>query len=217
MPFVSKSTVGVPRVSIRTIKSSTLLVLFNNESKTNPLTMVRPRWIVWYVFTGRKDPNAIQVIGCRAITPGGLAGMAIDTLRASRSDFRHIFLLLADKANYPVHVYCQQGKDRTGLTVILLHLLLEVPLEAIQEDYLHSEKELEDIQAETESDFNSKGMPKSFAGCDPAVVPGVIDWLKLHYGGIGGFLKSIGVDQDSQDRIRSIMLASGTINDDRCD
>ncbi|KAL9060343.1 MAG: hypothetical protein Q9162_000747 [Coniocarpon cinnabarinum] len=159
---------------------------------------------MWFAITGQK-PKAIPIVGEHAIRPGGLMGLAIDTLQSSRPDFRRLFHLLADESKYPIHLYCQQGKDRTGLAVILLLLLLEVPVEVIKDDYMRSQEMLEVIEVETEEEFRRKGLPREFALCDPNLVQWVVDWLWFNYKGVGGYLTSIGVHEKEQARIRQIL------------
>jgi protein-tyrosine phosphatase len=47
-----------------------------------------------------------------------------------------VLALVSEKRNVPVLVHCRGGKDRTGLVVALVHLLLDVSQEQAVEDYL---------------------------------------------------------------------------------
>ena len=140
------------------------------------------------------------------MTPRGLTGLAIDTLNASKKEFREIFELLAQPSAYPFHLYCQQGKDRTGLTAILLLLLLRTPQSAINEDYLLSATELEPEKTERLQELRDMGLPDSYAGCDPGLVDAVVEWLSTEYGDVVGYLSSIGVAKSAQDSIRHNLL-----------
>lgn len=47
-----------------------------------------------------------------------------------------VLLLLAEHRNLPVLVHCQGGRDRTGLVIAIVHLLLGVTLEDVFDDFL---------------------------------------------------------------------------------
>ncbi|GLA42665.1 hypothetical protein AnigIFM63309_011210 [Aspergillus niger] len=105
--------------------------------------------------------TAVQIVGQQVMSPRGLVGLGIDTLDSSYGEMKTLFDLFSsittsptdgnDKESdesedsaYPVLIHCTQGKDRTGLIVLLLLLLVAdvVPEEAMREDYLRSEGEL---------------------------------------------------------------------------
>ncbi len=60
----------------------------------------------------------------------------------SKPYIRHAFTILADEGNLPAVVHCTHGKDRTGLLVALLLLMLGVDEAAVVQDYVLSEEEL---------------------------------------------------------------------------
>ena len=86
--------------------------------------------------------EAVSILGSEVMQPRGLTGLAFDTLANSTVELQSVFYLLANGGLYPVVVHCTQGKDRTGLVIILLLLLLKVPVAAIDADYRASEREL---------------------------------------------------------------------------
>ena len=92
--------------------------------------------------------EAIGILGREVMAPRGLIGLGKDSLDYSKGEIRQCFEILADSENYPVLVHCTQGKDRTGLVVLLTLLLCWVPLEAVVRDYRASEEQL---QVERES------------------------------------------------------------------
>ena len=63
-----------------------------------------------------------------------------------------------------------RGKDRTGLVVLLLLLLLKVPKAAIIADYRASERELKAEMEERISDLRKAGLEKDFARCPEGFV-----------------------------------------------
>ncbi|QSS62267.1 tyrosine/serine protein phosphatase [Histoplasma capsulatum] len=70
---------------------------------------------------------ATKLVVEQAMVPRGLKGLAHDTLTASQAEIKELFEHLGNPAVYPTLVHCTQGKDRTGLVVILLLLLAGSP------------------------------------------------------------------------------------------
>lgn len=161
-------------------------------------------------------PAAIRIIGEHVMTPLGLQGLAIDTLTHSTSEFCQIFTHLADSAAYPIHFFCQQGKDRTGLTAMLLQMLLfkkagidkTSTLEAADKDYMLSASEL-NVEPERTARYKEladMALPEEYAGCDSGLVKTVDAWLEEEHGGVEKYLENAGVDTAIQDRIQKILL-----------
>ena len=109
--------------------------------------------------------QAISVLGTNVMAKRGLTGLAEDSLEHCTAEVRACFDVLADKSSYPVLVHCTQGKDRTGLIVLLVLLLLNAPNEAIEKDYRLSESELQPEREERLKEITSIGLPESFADC----------------------------------------------------
>jgi len=111
---------------------------------------------------------------------------------------------------YPVIAHCTQGKDRTGLIILLILLCLHTPspnpakpsseqitLEAMSHDYTLTQAGLQRIREEMMVEIvNDTGLPPSFINVDPNFVSAVVDFLGLKYGGINGYLASLGLDGD---------------------
>ncbi|OJD24799.1 hypothetical protein ACJ73_03834 [Blastomyces percursus] len=70
---------------------------------------------------------ATKVVVEQAMVPRGLNGLAHDTLTASQEEIKELFRRLGDHDVYPTLIHCTQGKDRTGLVIILLLLLAGSP------------------------------------------------------------------------------------------
>lgn len=140
--------------------------------------------------------------------PRGLSGLALDTLTASTTELRSIFSLLAARESYPVLVHCTQGKDRTGLVILLLLLLTgeKVPLAAVKEDYMRSEGELESEIEERMKEIRALGLGEEFGRCDGGFVEVTCGFLGERFGGVEGYLGSIGVGGDLVENIRQSLL-----------
>jgi protein tyrosine/serine phosphatase len=153
--------------------------------------------------------QGISVLGKELMLPRGLIGLGTDTLDCSGPEIKEVFDVLADSTAWPVMVNCTQGKDRTGITTLLLLLLCGVDLNAITQDYVKSEEELEPEKAERMREIESIGLDESFATCPPDFCEKVVQHLESKYGGIGTYLSKIGVDANQAERVRHILKANG--------
>lgn len=139
--------------------------------------------------------------------PRGLIGLAEDTLEHSPDEIRLVFDVLADDASYPVLVHCTQGKDRTGLVVLLLLLLMgSVPSGAISGDYAKSEGELAVEYEERIEEIRQVGLDEEFARCPDGFTEAVTEYLEKSYGGVRGYLESLGIDDEKLELIRKRLL-----------
>ena len=150
--------------------------------------------------------EAISILGHEVMAPRGLIGLGKDSLDHSTSEIREIFAVLADSSNYPILIHCTQGKDRTGLAVILLLLLLDVPLGAISADYMASENELESEKESRMQEIRQVGLSEEFVACPAGFVEDIAGHLEDVYGGINEYLKRIGVDDRTQHIVKENML-----------
>ena len=152
--------------------------------------------------------EAIAILGREVMAPRGLIGLGKDSLDHGTSELREIFTVLADSNKYPILIHCTQGKDRTGLVIILLLLLLNVPLGAISADYTVSENELESERESRLEEIRRVGLGEEFAACQSNFVQEMAGHLQDVYGGVQGYLRRIGVDDRTQDRVKENVLHS---------
>ncbi|KIW50925.1 hypothetical protein PV05_09702 [Exophiala xenobiotica] len=149
--------------------------------------------------------EGISVLGRELMQPRGLTGLGIDTLDHSGPEVKQVFDVLADQNTWPVMVNCTQGKDRTGIIILLVLLLCDIDVEAIAKDYVRSEPELEPEKAARMEEISSIGLDESFAGCPPDFCERILQHLKSSYGGLHDYLGKIGVNQSQQERIRTVL------------
>ncbi|KAK5045401.1 hypothetical protein LTR84_009265 [Exophiala bonariae] len=150
--------------------------------------------------------QGISVLGKELMLPRGLTGLGIDTLDHSGPEFKEIFDVLADEKSWPVMVNCTQGKDRTGITILLILLLCGIPLDAISQDYMLSEPELESEKESRMEEIASIGLDESFASCPSDFCEIIVQHLESNYGGTEKYLKSIGVQNSQLLAIKKILM-----------
>lgn len=152
--------------------------------------------------------EAISILGREVMQPRGLVGLGRDSVDHCWAELKEIFEVLADSSQYPLMVHCTQGKDRTGLVVILTLLMLNTPIDAITHDYMASEAELLPEKAPRMEEITEMGLTEEFAGTPPEFVNKITQHIATAYGGIIPYFQHIDVGVKSQDMIKSILVAS---------
>lgn len=150
--------------------------------------------------------QAISILGTEVMSERGLVGLAYDSLTHCTAEVLAVFRVLADEKSYPVVLHCTQGKDRTGLTILLVLLLLHVDTAAVNTDYMRTQEELVSEREARIVEIRSIGMPDSFADCDPQWVESVAAHIHEKYGSIEEYLLRCGVNKDMQQTVRRILL-----------
>lgn len=154
----------------------------------------------------RSRLDAIKILGVEVMRPAGLIGMGKLTLESSHKEIREVLQVLADPDSLPVLVHCTQGKDRTGLIIMLVLLLLDAPTDTITADYVASENQLEAEKKERMAELASMGLDESFAVCPANFVTELKCYIGDKYGGIEHYLKECKVDASSMQAIRNNLL-----------
>lgn len=149
--------------------------------------------------------EGISVLGKELMLPRGLAGLGLDTLDHSGPEVKEVFEVLAKPDAWPIMINCTQGKDRTGITVLLVLLLCGVDIDAISQDYVKSEPELEPEKAERMKEIESIGLDESFAACPPDFCEQVVQHLNSTYGGVDAYLAKIGVEATQIEHLRNVL------------
>ncbi|KAI9839080.1 MAG: hypothetical protein M1837_002257 [Sclerophora amabilis] len=137
-------------------------------------------------------------MGREVLLPLGLVGLGCTSIDHCGDEIRQILEIIILSPPSGLLIHCTQGKDRTGLIVVLILFLLDVPIDAIANDYALSESELR-----PESEERTKALIEIGLTAESAGAP--VDWpksIRTHvvekYGGISEYLAHIGVNWDMQ-------------------
>jgi protein-tyrosine phosphatase len=137
----------------------------------------------------------------------GLVGLATNSMDVCTKEVREVFEVYADEKSWPLMIHCTQGKDRTGLTVMLVLFLLGVDVAAVEKDYLRSGVELEGEQkAARIKEIATIGLSEQFAEVPSNMVQKVHEHMQSKYGSIEGYLAKAGVTTEMMDRIKKTLL-----------
>lgn len=139
----------------------------------------------------------------------GLVGLAKNSIDVCTKEVKQVFDVLADDRNWPILVHCTQGKDRTGLIVMLLLWLAQVKDNIIEEDYLLSEPELAPEKESRMKEIGAIGLSEQFAVCPPDLTKQVHSHIQEKYGGVEKYLlEKVGVRREALENVRRRMLAA---------
>ncbi|KAL8409605.1 hypothetical protein RB594_007886 [Gaeumannomyces avenae] len=150
--------------------------------------------------------RAIAVLGREVMLPRGLTGIAVDTLDHSKLEVAEALHSLLRLAALPIMIHCTQGKDRTGLVVALVLMILGVPLAAVDHDYALSDDGLVSEREARLVEIHEIGLSDAFAFIDPAMNRAIESHLSAAYGGLDGYLDSIGFQRDHRSNLRELLL-----------
>lgn len=148
--------------------------------------------------------QAIAVLGREVMNPRGLLGLGCDTLDASGPEVATGLASLLD--GLPILIHCTQGKDRTGIMVVLVLLICGVPVEVIQYDYHLSDEKLLSEEQSRLVEIREMGLGDDFAKTAPGFVEGIVDHLESKHGGLDKYLDGIGFGNDKRAALREKLV-----------
>ncbi len=139
--------------------------------------------------------------------PRGLIGLGFDSIDYCGHEIADALRAYSTASNYPILSHCTQGKDRTGLIIALILLLLSVPVPAISRDYCLSEAELEPERESRLVEIRSIGLREDFAGCPADWIEKIEGHLNEKHGGLRQYCRSIGFSEAEEESLLSILSA----------
>lgn len=151
--------------------------------------------------------EAISILGREVMQPRGLVGLGFDSIDHCGPEIADALRIYSATSNYPILIHCTQGKDRTGLIIALILLLLSIPLPAISHDYCMSEGELESERESRMVEIRSIGLTEDFAGCPANWIEKMEGYLNEKYGGVKEYCRSIGFSQKDEESLLAILRA----------
>lgn len=131
-------------------------------------------------------------------------------LLSERSDaFARMIHIFAQHSGGTVLFNCTAGKDRTGVTAMLLLLLAGVPCEIIVADYSVSESNLQDIFTQQKAWLKKTfGItpPDAVFSSAPEEIETALAYLAEHYGTAEAYLLQAGAAAQDIAAVRSMLL-----------
>jgi protein-tyrosine phosphatase len=137
-----------------------------------------------------------------------LVAYYLSILERRAAGIRSVIEQLAQpESSLPALVHCSAGKDRTGIVVALLLAIAGVDHDTIAADYARTTDYLDAAWLETRrGDAARWGIDwdrytRAYEA-PPDVISDVLQTVDTTYGGVSGYLASIGVPEDSRLRLR---------------
>lgn len=170
---------------------------------TNGTTTPSPlkRKLVFLYILGLRM-RAVSVLGREVMQPRGLLGLGCDTLDASGDEVAAGLRSFLEPGSLPMLIHCTQGKDRTGIMIVLVLLVCGVPTESIQYDYHLSDEKLRSEQEGRLREIREMGLGDDFGRTAPGFVAGVVRHLEERHGGLEAYLDGIGFGDEERARLR---------------
>ncbi|KAI7861365.1 protein-tyrosine phosphatase-like protein [Spinellus fusiger] len=122
-----------------------------------------------------------------------------------KSEIRHSLDVFTDPKNYPIHIHCSHGKDRTGILACLVQSIAGVPEEIIVRDYARTQKELEPVRDILLKEIRDSGFSDEFAETPPKNMEYLLHHFNSTYGSVDGYLDSVGFDEECREKVRKII------------
>lgn len=140
--------------------------------------------------------------------PSSLFDIYRDLILDSQASFKRVMDIIADHPNDCILFNCTAGKDRTGLTAMLLLTIAKVPEEIIIGDYAVSEKYLTVFIQKREKELADAGVhaPKFMFETSPDNMQRTLSLIKERFGTVHDYLLQIGVDKEQMEKIRKSMV-----------
>ncbi|MFT7218627.1 MAG: protein-tyrosine phosphatase [Candidatus Azotimanducaceae bacterium] len=148
----------------------------------------------------------------RLVGDTGISGKRyLGYLEFGPESWLRLFAILAGSENAPIVLHCTAGKDRTGVSTAFLLSVLGVHRSVIEADY-----KLTNIDVPRQADFieSTVGYPEGMnraamlhaAGVPEEAMGDFLDGLDERWGGALGYLRSIGVGEETFQAVRRNFL-----------
>lgn len=117
----------------------------------------------------RQEQWATYLVSKEVLEPLGLANLYKKFLEFCPMEINQALTIFTEERNYPIHVQCSFGKDRTGLVCFLVLAICGVPDELIVQDYAKTQAGLRPIYSELMMDLERVGLSEDFIDASPKV------------------------------------------------
>lgn len=141
--------------------------------------------------------------------PDRLSELYIQILEVHQKEFRQIMKILADRKGKPAVFHCAVGKDRTGVTAMLLLSLAGVPEEVILQDYAASGENMRAVFEEQKKLLKQAGweVPDLLFESPREEMEQTIRYMKEKWGDVSSYLESCGVTEEEMEALRNYLVA----------
>ncbi|CAO3589796.1 unnamed protein product [Absidia cylindrospora] len=122
-----------------------------------------------FMLIFRQEQWATYLVSKEVLEPLGLANLYKKFLEFCPMEINQALTIFTEERNYPIHVQCSFGKDRTGLVCYLVLAICGVPDEVIVQDYAKTQAGIRPIYSELMKDLQRVGLSEEFIDASPKV------------------------------------------------
>jgi protein tyrosine/serine phosphatase len=134
----------------------------------------------------------------------------VEMLEEGGPSIRAIFDALAESRDAPIVFHCSGGKDRTGVVAALVQRTLGVSDDVVIDDYAISERHLRTAATDPRSGLDGLGLDEAaiayLTSSPPERMRYTLAELDRRWGSTSGYLRSIGVTEQTEDAIRTRLV-----------
>lgn len=185
---------------------------FMTYIEENWLTPAERAKATWYKLM---DGQKLHELRIDRLNERGLAGLNEAILETGKSEILRALQTITEhlevNPGQKAIIHCVQGKDRTGMLVMLLQSLIGVPDAAIVADYFQSNDGLladnEGSAAANEIQARGRIDRRIFSGTNPQAMLATLQYLRQKYGSVSpGYLDAIGFNANWRRRLSSVLI-----------
>lgn len=158
--------------------------------------------------------DQINSNGFKGEFPKSMSELYIGLLENNKAEFLQIFRIMSRYPKRCVAFHCIAGKDRTGVTAMLLLHLAGVDEETIARDYAASQQYMGKVfihQKEQMGLFQTE-IPKYVLDSDPKEMKKILNFLEETYQSAENYLMLLGLSRDEIQILKEKLLGFSGIN-----
>ncbi|KAG0187010.1 hypothetical protein DFQ28_007017 [Apophysomyces sp. BC1034] len=149
--------------------------------------------------------RATYVVGRNILTPMGVPALYKAFVTYCHTEILEALTIFLYPENYPIHIHCTQGKDRTGVLVCFLMCIAGVPHDTIVRDYALTQLGMAPLRDEMLEETKRAGLSEEFVDSPPQNMREFLDFLVEQYGSVEAYLNLVGFNQEKRNRVRQII------------
>jgi protein-tyrosine phosphatase len=200
-----KAPAGATRVryAVNIGKMSTRALAFYAWKHTNFI-----KKIILFILLVLCQFKRAKLIASKSILSGisTLHELYYEIINSGKVQIGQTLRQFAKKENYPMHVNCLLGKDRTGIFIALIMASIGIKREHILKEYAKTRQMMSADEMKFYLHKQSPLAPDSYADAPEEEMDLLFKYLEQNYGSVDKFLDSIGVDATWRHQMKDCLL-----------
>ena len=180
------------------------------EGKEKPSRMEGYKDVAYYNVPMLDEINSKTPEEMKKGMPSSIFEIYKGLILDERAGFKRVLDIISDHPTGCILFNCAAGKDRTGLTAMLLLSIAGVDEETIVDDYVASERFLPEFIKRRKAEMEALELEweESFFGTAPENMEQTLALIKQEFGTVHDYLLQIGIERAQIDKIRRSLWES---------